>query len=207
MKQAYVVTENKRDLALIEKLLSEEFGSRVGFVAGEGSDSAETMARSLLVSKHVPVVLVLDSDTSNAKANQERRETVSEYLGSVTSDAPYEVVMAVPELETVFFKDTSVLEHIINRSVSKPERQTAEFAPKRVLAQLLETDSEHPMKKAVSLLTKDSIAALREHPIIHAMRTFLNRTLAPKPTATYASAASARINGKTQRGTGRSHKR
>jgi hypothetical protein len=172
MTQVYVVTEGATDVRILKKLLPMPLVNETEFVAGSGSYSAQSLATTLLAVKQRPVALVVDADTDNLIAIQERRDFLRELLRQAASDVQFEVFTAVPELEIVFFQDKSLLEQLTQHTFTEVEWQAARHDPKAFLMQLFDADSSL-IEKILANLTDETIRILQQHPLVRELSEFL----------------------------------
>ena len=102
---AYIVTEGQFDVALLSRLLAHEVRSGVRVVSASGKSGAQSLARSLVAARRLPVALVLDADTTDKALVREQRLVARELLTMASPGIPTEVFMAVPSIEILFFTD------------------------------------------------------------------------------------------------------
>jgi hypothetical protein len=99
MKAAYIVVEGKANAAFLEKVLPAELLKDVQIVGMNGWSSAFSLASTIMSERSRPVLLVVESTSSDGSSAQEREQTLKGLLlPAVASAAPYEVVVAVPAI-------------------------------------------------------------------------------------------------------------
>jgi hypothetical protein len=99
MKAAYIVVEGKANAAFLEKVLPAELLKDVQIVGMNGWSSAFSLASTIMSERSRPVLLVVESTSSDGSSAQEREQTLKGLLlPAVASSAPYEVVVAVPAI-------------------------------------------------------------------------------------------------------------
>lgn len=106
---AYVVAESQRDVDLLQRILPPAVSQDVSFVAGGGIEGVQSMARSLVTTRPWPVAIVINADSWDPEAVRLRRDSVADVVGSVAGRVPVQVIVAVPELEVVFFQAAATL--------------------------------------------------------------------------------------------------
>jgi hypothetical protein len=117
MSRTYLVTEGETDVAILKRVLPERIVETIQFVpAGGGIDTARSLARSLLASRQRPVALVVDADTSDQLAVQERVDFLDYYMRQGAGPTPFKVFVAVPELDFCHFRGKSSRELILANS-------------------------------------------------------------------------------------------
>lgn len=132
MKKAYLVTEGQTDADILKKLLPGNIVRDTEFVVGAGLYSAQSLARSLLAVKQSPVALVLDAETTDKGAIQEKEEFYREALRQASSSVKFEVFLAEPEVETFFYQLPSFKEWLA-KHYPKAERNPDSLHHKRLL--------------------------------------------------------------------------
>jgi hypothetical protein len=115
MTQAYIVTEGKSSPEILKRLLPENILRYTKLIAG-GSGSAVSLASSALVAKRLPVALVVDANTNHQSTIREREDLLSYLLRQGPPGIPFEVFLAVPEIEIVFLQDRTFIEKLAHRN-------------------------------------------------------------------------------------------
>jgi hypothetical protein len=174
MTRAYVVTEGKTDTDILKKLLPQSSTVDMEFVSGSGSYAAQSLARTILSVRGRPVALVLDADTMDDQAVQEKRAFLCQMLHTTQTSAAFEAFIAIPQIESILFYDKSVFERIIGHASSEAEWRLAQAQPRKYLEEHVQ---EHePLVRAVfAKLTEQDIEKLRRHPLISQLDDFLKR--------------------------------
>jgi hypothetical protein len=117
---AFVVVEGQRDVDLLQKILPPDLSRDVSFVAGGGINGVQSMARSLVTTRPWPVAIMIDADSADLEAVRARRDSVAEVVISVAGRVPVEVIVAIPELEVIFFEAQTTLSRTYPDVVTKP---------------------------------------------------------------------------------------
>jgi hypothetical protein len=175
---AYIVTEGQFDGALLTRLLAEEVRSGVHITSGSGKSGAQSLARSLVAARRRPVALVLDADTTEEALIREERLVARELLAMASPGIPTEVIMAVPSMEVLFFKDRNLLGRLTADNLPDEQWVQARFQPRRVLEQFLRTAraSVHGLPDLLRGLEDADVALMREHPPVSEILGFLRET-------------------------------
>lgn len=178
MTQAYIVIEKPTDADILKKLLPSTLPV-VQFVNGEGKYGAESMARKLLVSKRLPVVLVIDADTSDNSAIREKIQNLNFLLHQSAARTPYKILVAVPSTDVLFFQERQILERIIDRQLTDLEWRLAQNQPTELLDTL---PGGRPafLRTVLNQLPHEVIQVLQQHPLIQELIEFISQ-LAPTP--------------------------
>ncbi len=173
MTKAYIVVEGPSDAKILRALLDETLLEDVKFINGEGKYGAETMARSLLLDKHIPLILVIDADTNNPDAIHSYQQDLEFLTRNVAVDTPYKILQAVPTIESVFLWDRSSFEQLIGRQFSDLEWQLGQKHPRELL-------NQHPggamefIQNTLSNLNENLRNTWQQHPLIQEITTFLS---------------------------------
>lgn len=172
-----IVTEGESDIIILRTLL-EDITSTVQFAKSGGWSAADSLARSYLIDGQYDVALVVDADTYDKQAIEERRQYLTHSLGSVALRNRWQVTVIAPEIEVLFFRDRPSLEHILQKPISDSLFEQGKFEPKKVLAKLFPGQSR---LEFLSRLVKSDLTALRNQEEILSLRRFLKGT--PKRVA------------------------
>lgn len=172
MTKAYIVVEGPSDAQILRALLDQTLLEDVKFINGEGKYGAETMARSLLLDRHLPVLLVIDADTSNLEAIHSYQQDLDFLTRSAALGTPYKILQAVPTIEAVFLQDRALFERLIDRQFTDLEWQLGQQQPKELMSQYPE-GARSFIQTTLSHLTDSMRHTLRQHPLIQEITTFL----------------------------------
>lgn len=169
---AYVVVEGLTDSKLIASLVPHDFQRQITIVpAGRGG--LTSMARTLLVSRRKPVVVVADSDTTDEHSMRQLRREMEELIRAVAGGIPFKVILMVPEIESLFFRAPAAVERVAGRSLTAEQLAMANFKPSAVIRQFGQTESG-AFDQIVSGLTPDEIDLLRDAVPIKQLIEFLS---------------------------------
>jgi hypothetical protein len=162
----FIIVEGPADKLLVERILNASTGrpSLAEVFSAGGQSSAESLARTILVVKRLPVALVIDADTSNPGAVKEKRAFHETSLRSVAGKIPWHVTLMVPELEVVFFKDPQLAQSLLG-PLPPLLIQLGQKAPKETLESILKQRSrtyQQFLKEDVSQEALLRLAAMDE---------------------------------------------
>jgi hypothetical protein len=186
MTTAYIVTKCPRDAAILQKILPEPMLQSVQFVNGKSEYGAESMARKLLSSKRSPVVLVMDSKTNDAALIEERRSDLGFLMRQAAAGVPFKMAIAIPEIEVVFFHDRTMLETMIQQSLTDLEWQLAQHHPKDLLG-TLPSGVDNFVETALASMSDSTIQTLRHHPLMQEIMSFLSQQIVETEPVPYVS--------------------
>jgi hypothetical protein len=177
---AYIVSEGLFDAQLLKGVLPGELLENVEIVPAGGVSAAKSLARSLLVRRQVPVAIVVDADSVAPDLVQERIKNIEEIVESVSVNTPVKVILAVPELEIIFFQDSLLLSHLLGYVPSQDILNLAAFQPRKALEQLLsQSEKYHSRSQIVNQLANEDIEILRKAPVIQEVIHFLQSVREP----------------------------
>lgn len=173
---AYIVCEGPFDAELLKTVLPEKLLNDVPVVSAGGISAVKSLARSLVVRRQVPVIVVVDADSVVPELVQERLKDIEEIVESVAINTPIKVVLAVPEMETIFFQDAIFLSRLLGYSPPQNLLDLAVFKPKEALGQLLsesEPNNHISPLEIIARLSNEDIDILRKTPFIQEIINFL----------------------------------
>lgn len=168
MSNIYVIVEGPREIRFLSRLLPNPMVEQVTFVNGRGSYGAESLARSVAATKSVPVVLLMDADTTDSTLIAQRRQDVNYLIRQTSSGSPFQLLLAVPTIETVLFADRALLEGLIDRQLTDLEWHLGQQQPR----DLLETVTGNGtifIDRLLERLSEEQVGVLRQHPLIQAL--------------------------------------
>jgi len=171
---AYVVTEGPLDVELLRRVAPEDLREGVKFVDGGRLYAAISLARSLIVRRQTPVAIVVDAGAVSQEFVRERRRSIEESIEYVAGNVPFKVILAVPEMEAIFFEDTAPLERVFGHSIPESVRMRADARPREALEQLLRQSTHiRTREELVSALTADDVRILQKAALIQELVDFL----------------------------------
>ncbi len=163
-----IIVESQIDADLIRAIYGPVFQGGFRFYAGQGKASLATLARNLLFHEGSPILLVMDSDTTDSRRVAEQKATVEFALrGAIhpgspevaqLGSLPIRVFAFVPEIEVVFFEAPQFLERLLGIRISPERMKEGLLAPKAAMTDVLQ--EVRPGIKARDIVAKiDSEAA------------------------------------------------
>ncbi len=168
--KTYIITEGEFDSALLSQILPDitEQPQSVSVIAASGYSSALAIARSVLLQTGQPALLLIDADTNDPSRIKEKRDFIEEYVR--INGLSCKVILAVPELEILFFDNKGALENALQKTISDEFWQLAQSAPRRALEEL----AGDRQKAANRLLNNPQFRdQIEQTPIINEIRSFL----------------------------------
>jgi predicted ATP-dependent endonuclease of OLD family len=178
MKKALIVTEGKYDAEILQKVLPTEILEKVQIIPSGGS--ALSLARTVLVTKQIPTVLLVDADSNNEHTILEKQNDLDESLNSVSIGTKFKVFLIVPEMEVLFLENPDFVQSFSDNSkeFSKLELQLAKSNPKKFLSEVLgKPNSTNLYKRLFANLDNKTISAMRNHKSIRDLTEFLSSVL------------------------------
>jgi hypothetical protein len=176
MTTAYIVVEGPSDAAILRAVLPRELLADVKFINGQGRYGAESMTRKLLMTERLPTVLVVDADADDAAIVQEQQQDLEFLLKQAAAGVSYQILLAVPEIEAVFFQNRDVLEALLGHHLTDLEWHLAQQQPRALLATMPGGSSVFVTQTLAQLddVTRNTIS---QHPLIKTLSQFLTAQL------------------------------
>lgn len=144
----------------------------VKFVNGAGQYGAESMARTLLLDRRRPVLLVIDADTNDPDAIAGYQEDLEFLTRKVAASTLFKILQAVPTIESVFLQDRTLFEQLINHQLTDLEWQLGQKQPKELLDPL-PGGATNFVQTTLSQITEPMHCFFRQHPLIQEITAFL----------------------------------
>ncbi len=132
----YVVVEGKPGARLVERILQARGRNAFTLAAGQRSYGI-MLACSILAKEKQPTVLVIDSDTLEERAWIDEQAMIDGLLHDAAIRTPHTLVLAVPQVESVLFRDRAGLERALGHGIPDETCFEARFRPRAVIHRLL----------------------------------------------------------------------
>jgi hypothetical protein len=171
---AHILTDSDFIAALLKRLLSAEERADIGIRAIDELSSMYSLARTWLASDREPVAVVIDADTPSPQGVARWRQSVEEVIGDAAGGVPYKVIIAVPEIEALFFERPEVLRRRFDGAVTDHLLELAQFSARGALRKLA-ADGDHEKLRwhILKTLTAEDVAALRQSDLIQEVLGFI----------------------------------
>ena len=167
MTEQYFVVEGTSDKVLLEKILPLEFVAKTKFIISDGYNTAVSKARSILVTSELPVYILVDSNTTDLYAVDEKKDYINQMLGQVSVPERFHVLLSIPEIEIILFYDKPIFESLFSVTVDEVQWECAKYVPKKTLLELIKNyNSDYISEVLNNRLTDDMLKKLRENEII-----------------------------------------
>ena len=171
---AYIVCEGITDAQLLQQILPKELLNDVEIVAAGGLSAIKSLARSLIVRRQLPVLIVVDADSVEPNVIHERLNSIEEIVKSVAISTPVKVVLAVPSIEIIFFEDILLLSDLLEYGPSQAQEMMnlAKSQPDKAVRKFLGRFPKNNLINQLKL-TNDNLEILRKVPFIQEIIYFL----------------------------------
>lgn len=170
----YIISEGSFDAQLLKAVLPGKLLNDVEIVSAGGVSAVKSLARSLVVRRQVPVIIVVDADSVVPDLVQERLNDIEEIVKSVAVNTPVKVILAVPEMEVIFFQDATLLSRLLRCQISQEVLNLAVFQPKKALEQLLsQSGNIKDRSQIIGKLSQEDIEILRSSSVMQEIVHFL----------------------------------
>ncbi|MDB9492378.1 hypothetical protein PN478_17880 [Dolichospermum circinale CS-534/05] len=173
MTLSYIVLEGNKNQEILEKLLPKNLIQDVKIVVGDSQYEVRTLASSLIATRHIPVILILDANTDNESQIFEKRDLVNYLLRRAAAKTPFQVSLSIPEIEIIFLQNKPLIEKIAQRQFNDLEWKLAQSKPKEFLETVLGKE-QSINEKIFSNINDEEIKILQEHPLIQEIMIFLS---------------------------------
>ena len=177
----YIVTEGYTDAELLKAIFRAVELSDFRFSVAGGRSFVISFAKSILVSRRLPVAVVIDADTTDARHVRELERTYFDLLHSVSGGVPFKILVAAPTLDVVCFSYPDVLRRTLGVQLSESELQQAKFKPTEVLLELMKKAGIERPRSWFRRLDKTSALQLAHHPLIRSLIEFVKQPTTEVP--------------------------
>jgi hypothetical protein len=179
---AYIVCQGSDDAQMLKMIVPPHLLNEVGIAPAGGESSLRSLARSLVVRRRVPIVVVFDANSTVPELIWERVRDIKEIVECVSVDSPIEVLAFAPEMESIFFQDVHLLARILGFVPSQKILDLASSQPKKVLDELLsQSDKVRDRSQLINQLAHENIENLQTNPVIQGLISFLQTIRKPAP--------------------------
>lgn len=175
---AYIIAEGYSDVTILKKILPQTLLKEVEIIAAGGKASAQSLARSLVVRRQVPVAIVADADSIDTRIATQQTQEMTNMIESVAINTPVKVILSVPAIESIFFDDLALLSKLIGYELPEDTINQAKTQPGLVLQNLLSQSNIKVNKKngfdaLLNRLTEQDIKILQLTPVMQELIEFL----------------------------------
>ncbi len=173
MKKVYVFVESSAEADFLQRILPPEELKDAEIVAATGISS---LARSVLVRRQKPVVVVMQAHSTDPDVIEERRGGKEELIQAAGGSIPVKVIAIVPEIEAWFFAAPEAIARILGEPVTNDMMFLGKRDPMGVLQLLAEkSKTKWDTRQAIGLLKAEDIDRIRALPEVSELSTFLQR--------------------------------
>jgi hypothetical protein len=178
-RKCCVVVENASAGRIVERILSDRVWVETTSVRSGAMMRATTI---LFREDWSPAVLLLDSDSLEARAIEEEQLEIGGYLRRGSGGHPNRLVLAIPQVEAVLFTDRSGLEQALGKEMTDEDAFEARFRPKAVLHRLLGNgnDLQQRAVEVIDRLDEVSLRRMAAHPVIREIQEFVEEVSSGK---------------------------
>lgn len=173
MTLSYIVLEGNKNQEILEKLLPKNLIQDVKIVVGESQYEVRSLASSLIATRHIPVILILDANTDNESQIFQKTDLINYLLRRAAAKTPFPVSLAIPEIEIIFLQNKPLIEKIAQREFNDLEWKFAQSKPKEFLETVLGKE-QSINEKIFSNINDEEIKILQQHSLIQEIMIFLS---------------------------------
>jgi hypothetical protein len=169
----YIVTESDFVAALLKRLLTKQ--ERADIEIENSAISMYSIARTIILRYYKPVAVVIEANTPNPKRVAQERLSADESIRIAAGRlVPYKIILAVPEIETVFFQRPEVLRRRFDGEVTDHLLELAQYSAHAALGKLAaDGDPDKLRKQILKTLTAEEVAALRQTDLMQEVLEFI----------------------------------
>lgn len=174
--KTYIVVEGSNDAEILRVILPSKTLRNSHILVGGGKSSGVSLARSLISDRGDPLLLVMDADTVHHEAILEQEKELRELLGAVAIHTPYDVILAIPQLEVIFFQDLGVLANTLQLPIDHEVAVNGAYEPQKALNALFKQSPYHIQSQGqfLQLLNDTTRHHIAQHPIIQKIVEFVS---------------------------------
>ncbi len=112
MKCAYIITDKTETELSLVNLLPSDLLDQVQIAASSTRSGAIALAGSLMFEKHRPVALVVDPETSEPNAMQEKHDLISLLLLPTSAETTYKIFLC-PKTQSLADRNNPIVQDLI----------------------------------------------------------------------------------------------
>jgi hypothetical protein len=166
-------------LDILRTILSSELVRACDWIPIKPRSTPVSVARTYLSTHHVATALMFNANTLDRNIISEQIEDTRSLMAMAAVGTPFDVIHCVPEIETIFFEDTTTLRRIFPDFGTAFIPQFARGQPKEQLEVLFERGGgPKTMDAFLDELTSDDIEKLRALKLIQQVVTFITNNAA-----------------------------
>ena len=112
MKSAYIITDKTETELNLVRILPAALLENIQIIASSTRSGAIALAGSLMFEKHRPVALVVDPETSEPNAIQEKHDLISTLLWPTSAETTYRIFLS-PETQSLNDRNNPIVHDLI----------------------------------------------------------------------------------------------
>jgi hypothetical protein len=133
-----IIVEGQTNVTILQALLPSGLLNACNLLPTNGRSTLVSVARTHLLKHHTPTAVVLDTNTLDQTMIAETIQTTRYLMSAVAGGTSFDIISCVPDLEVIFFEDTTPLQRIFPHFGSNYIPQFARTQPKAQLEVLLQ---------------------------------------------------------------------
>jgi hypothetical protein len=174
MSVSVLAESNFDGMFLTTLLAAEQKAGAVEIGVVSGLASCYSFARTMLAVKRIPVAVVIDADSPEPEVASERKCRAEEVLADAAGGVPFRVIVAVPELEALFFRRPNLLKKAFGKRTDKHVIELALLSPRHAIRKLAPGEPyEQARFRLLRAMTAADVKALRETDLIQDLLDFV----------------------------------
>jgi hypothetical protein len=173
MTQVYIFVQDSMDEEFLRRILPADVLADAKIITA-GIGGIPSYARTILITRKKPVVVVMDSYSVVPAAIAEQHGETEELIRFANASIPVKVIMAVPEMEAWFFAAPQVIARELGTVVSDDFIFLGKRDPKGVLELLAQKNQKQwDTHRVISLLDDEDVNKIRAIPAVNELISFL----------------------------------
>jgi hypothetical protein len=112
MKSAYIITDKTETELSLVSVLPAAFLEDIQIITSSTRSGAIALAGSLMFQKHRPVALVVDPETSEPNAIQEKHDIISSLLWTTSAETTYKIFLS-PKTQNLTDRNNPIVHDLI----------------------------------------------------------------------------------------------
>lgn len=174
MRESYIFVESPMDAEFLRRILPPELLTDSEMIMDGNVSENLSLARTILVMRKKPIVVVMDGNSLDAAVIDERRGSVEELIRAADSSVAVKVIAIVPKMEVWFFAAPDAIARVLAGPVPKEFLALGKRDPVGVLQHLAEIrQTAWDSRRCIAELDDADISKIRALPEVRELIAFL----------------------------------
>lgn len=160
MKSAYIITDKTETELSLVGILPATLLEDIQIIASSTRSGAIALARSLMLEKHRPVALVVDPETSEPSAIQEKHDLISTLLWPTSAETTYRIFLS-PKTQSLTDRNNPIVHDLIKFLSVYIKKSSKELTALMAVSSFVDGRSQYflsaPFKQLIELAAASRI--------------------------------------------------